>query len=318
MSVYEDVCRVLCRTGYSMMEGDGTYVCMGAYFEGTGRCVETRCSAPDWATISRATGFVDDCSGWLRHGDSCAIKCQSGYLAIGRFECTYGEFGRTPHCLETGSSFREQPYLKGRMKARVQAPTADGNFTLVDATVLALNSSFWSVMQDAVAAASQKTRSDVEILHINGRVPPRRRRLQDDATLPPSDLLVTYKVLVANDDEAVVLDADISVGATGGFGQRLVSALQAADSRYSLDAVHLERPWTVYSWVLVEHDVLSESLEKDSNAGTIAGIALAGLVGVCVLAAVCIGLTRKGGGASSQPGNAAMVVTPIPADGKSI
>jgi len=318
MSVYEDICRVSCRTGYSMMEGDGTYVCMGAYFEGTGICMETRCSAPDWATIPHGSGFVDDCSDWLRHGDSCKITCESGYLAIGMFQCTYGELGRTPHCLQTGASFREQPYIKGRMKARVQALSADGNITQVDAIVLALNSSFWSVMQGAIAAASERTRSDVEVLRINGRAPLPARRLQTDVTLPPAELLVTYKVLVANDAAAAVLEADISAGEAGGFGQRLVSALVAADSRYSLEAVHLERPWKVYSWVLVEHDVLPRTFEKSSNAGLIAGVALAGVVVVGLLCAVCVGLTRKGIDASGNSGETAMVVAPIPVEGKSV
>merc|ERR1712129_346209 len=54
-----------------------------------------------------------------RHGESCSVRCKEPLVALGIFNCTFGDYGSIPRCKNPYDSFIRTPYVKGTLRGRL-------------------------------------------------------------------------------------------------------------------------------------------------------------------------------------------------------
>jgi len=222
----------------------------------------------------------------------CGVLCEDGLEPMGAFRCTFGEYGQEPVCMLPSTAYRAEPSVKTRLLASVSLTDAGrAAFNTTDTQVSGLENDevFLGNVEKAISEASNRSLEDVTLLEANGlALVNETRRLQAG-----EELKILFKVRMTDNEEADALKADMT--AVGGyFARQLVQKLQELDNRFEVDELRLEQPWTVYVWRFEEHKAV-ELTRTDSQAGTIAGIAVGVLMGVSCICAVAIGMARRHG-----------------------
>lgn len=271
-SVLDDVCMLLCFEGFQLRGGYGKFRCRPPFFVGSGACSQTWCPAADWKSVPFATRTSGNCSGRMRHGQTCGVLCQDGFAPLGAFRCTFGEYGQRPLCSASGTSYREDLAVKGVLLASLWA--ADGESLERD-------------LRAGIAQGSDSSLSDVTIVQISDITEPSdaTRRLQESR-----ELRIIYKVGVADRGRVLALVEDIVAGFRGRFLGELLEALRRGGHGVSAGGLWLQHPWEVSEWAVQEHAALSPDA---TSLGLLLGVAIGGSMACAFLGFLGTGLFKS-------------------------
>jgi len=99
---FNDSCQLSCPTGSSLGSENGTYICDGETYVGSGVCDLKLCERP--TLPSDAVALASSCGSPVRHGDTCHVLCRSAYREVGAYRCTDGVYTERPACIFAGKT----------------------------------------------------------------------------------------------------------------------------------------------------------------------------------------------------------------------
>lgn len=243
-------------------------------------------------------------------------------MALGVFNCTYGEYASIPRCKNPSDSFIRIPYVKGTLRARLHVvpvptpapavlPPVDENKNettettttqapLVVPTDNPVGPGLRSRVQAGIAAGCDRSETHVELvnLSIDGNAVSRRllapffaRQLQGNYSLGDYSLETVYKVEMQSDAAAQALLVEIRQRPAL-FTAKLIKVLVQADPRLDLRNVLFMQPYIVYSYILREHEK-DEPQTKESNLLFYVGVIGGSLCGVCCICSIGLGYVMR-------------------------